>query len=307
MRSDTHDTVPLVPVTVIGGFLGAGKTSYLNALIHSGLPSGALLLINDFGDINIDSALIDYQDDRVISLTNGCICCTLGGTLAEQLAEALRFTPLPTAIYIEASGVANPARIADIARLSPKLTLAEVVCLVDASQALANAEHPQIGEAWREQVTSADRLLLNREVETPEHHKQVAALLDALNPDAERIRLTAQDGAYALRPAPSPSRLTVPPRNISAPWRTVTLWPAGAVEIDAVNALLTEYADVLLRAKGFLQCHGYSQLRLLQFSGRQVQWQATLRPPTTPQLVLIGITDTRFDSLCSQLKALTTG
>lgn len=305
MRSDTYDTVPLVPVTVIGGFLGAGKTSYLNALIHSGLPSGALLLINDFGDINIDSALIDYQDDRVISLTNGCICCTLGGTLAEQLAEALRFTPPPTAIYIEASGVANPARIADIARLSPKLTLAEVVCLVDASQALANAEHPQIAEVWREQVASADRLLLNRETQADTHRKQVAALLDALNPQAERVALPVPKGSPIPQPAPAP--LASPPHNTYAPWQTITLKPTAAVEVDTINALLTEYADVLLRAKGFLQCHGYSQLRLLQFSGQQVQWQATLRPPTTPQLVLIGITDARFDSLCSQLKALTTG
>lgn len=305
MRSDTHDTVPLVPVTVIGGFLGAGKTSYLNALIHSGLPSGALLLINDFGDINIDSALIDYQDDRVISLTNGCICCTLGGTLAEQLAEALRFTPPPTAIYIEASGVANPARIADIARISPKLTLAEVVCLVDASQALVNAEHPQIAEVWREQVASADRLLLNRETQADTHRKQVAALLDALNPQAKRVALPVPKGSPTPQPAPAP--LAAPPRNSYAPWQTITLKPTVAVEADAINALLTEYADVLMRAKGFLQCHGYSQLRLLHFSGRQVQWQATLRPPTTPQLVLIGITDARFDSLCSQLKALTTG
>src|SRR5690554_5429467 len=152
----------LIPLTVIGGFLGAGKTTYLNSLIKDGLPKDALIIVNDFGDINIDAALIDYRDDSVIQLSNGCICCTLGGTLAEQLAQALQIHATPGAILIEASGVADPARIADIARISRRLRLAEVVCIIDGSQAWRHAADPLVGNAWQVQLAAADRLLVNR-------------------------------------------------------------------------------------------------------------------------------------------------
>lgn len=304
MSSEAGEAAAPIPMTVIGGFLGAGKTSYLNDLIRSGLAPGSLILVNDFGDIDIDGALIDYQDDRVISLTNGCICCTLGGTLAEQLAEALRFTPPPTAIYIEASGVANPARIADIARISPKLHLAEVVCVIDASQALANADHPQIGAAWREQVVAADRLLLNRKVKDTTHHETTDRLLDSLNPGATRLELPMPAGAPEPRVAPPPPRFASGSPSKGHPWRSVTLTPSGEVDADGVTQLLEAYADVLTRAKGFLRCRGHARPRLLQFSGGRSRWQSTLRPSTEPRLVLIGLDSPRFDALCKAVKAL---
>ena len=73
-----------IPVTLLTGFLGAGKTSYLNARLRRGIPPGSLILVNDFGDINIDAELIEYRDEQILRLSNGCICCTLGGSLAEQ-------------------------------------------------------------------------------------------------------------------------------------------------------------------------------------------------------------------------------
>lgn len=304
MRPEAEAAATPIPMTVIGGFLGACKTSYLNALIQAGLPAGSLILVNDFGDINIDSALIDYQDDRVISLTNGCICCTLGGTLAEQLAEALRFTPPPTAIYIEASGVANPARIADIARISSRLYLADVVCLIDASQALTNADHPQIGTAWREQVAAANRLLLNRTVDDPEHRAKVDRLIDSLNPGAVRLELAAPEGAPKPQAAPPPPRFAPAPRGQGHPWRSVTLSPAGEVEADELTRLLEAHADVLTRAKGFMRCRGHAHPRLLQFSGGQARWQSALRPANESRLVLIGLESSRFDTLCRRVEAL---
>lgn len=302
---DSPLTTDPIPMTVIGGFLGAGKTSYLNALIQAGLEPGALILVNDFGDINIDSALITYQDDRVISLTNGCICCTLGGTLAEQLAEALRFAPRPTAIYIEASGVAEPARIADIARVSRQLRLAEVVCLVDASQALTNVDHPHIGAAWKAQVRAADRLLINRQVADPDHRARVAALFDTLNPTAERVEIPLHENVPAPEVAPPAPRF-VPTKGAGGghPWSTVTLSLEGEVDPEVVDRLLGEHADVVVRAKGFLRCRGHADPRLLQFSGRRALWQAALRPPVPPRLVLIGLEGPRFTALCRTLDTL---
>ncbi|NVK41504.1 MAG: GTP-binding protein [Oceanospirillaceae bacterium] len=295
-----------IPLTVIGGFLGAGKTSYLNGLIRDGLEPGSLILVNDFGSINIDSELIEYQDDRLISLSNGCACCTLGGTLAEQLAEAMRFSPRPTAVYIEASGVADTARIADVARVSPNFRPGEVLCLIDASQALANARHPQIGEAWRNQVRAASRLLINRQVDDDTHRARVTVLLDELNPDAKRIELPLPEGAPVPVAAPSKPVAATPRALVSGrhPWTSVTLDMVRPVDPAIIDQLLEENADVLVRAKGFVTCHDRSVPRLLQFSGRHPQWQSSLHTPAKPQLVLIGISGQAFDALCCRLRAL---
>lgn len=305
------DAPPAVPMTVISGFLGAGKTTYLNRLIHDGLERGALVLVNDFGDINIDRELIDYQDDRLISLTNGCVCCTLGGTLSEQLAEALRFTPKPSAVYIEASGVANPARIADIAKVSRKLYLKEVICLVDVSQALDNSAHPLTGDAWRQQVEAASRLVLNRLGDDSDHQSQVMGQLNELNATAARETLPAPPGVAWLEPErrtvtrPAAKASTDTASHPSAlPWESITVDLPHAVEALDVEALLYDHADVLVRAKGFVQRRDREAPQVLQFSGQRISWQPALRVPTAFQLVCIGIAGERLNDLCERLDNL---
>ncbi|TCK16409.1 CobW family GTP-binding protein [Marinobacterium mangrovicola] len=304
MQPELNEGCEPIPMTVLSGFLGAGKTTYLNQLIHSRRIPNALIMVNDFGDINIDSELIDYQNDRIINLTNGCVCCTLGGSLAEQLAEALRFTPRPSAIVIEASGVANPARIADIARVSHELFLKEVICVVDASQALVNAKHPQIGEIWREQIAVADRLLLNRLVDEAEFVKSLDTLLNSLNPSAARLELPLPNGAPAPTPASQSTHTAPTSTKNSHSWASATLTLLCAIDAERLTSLLKNYADVVIRAKGFLVCGDQSRPKLLQFSGGQVRWLPSVKPPAQAQLVLIGIPGKRFDEACSAIRSL---
>src|ERR1700742_142139 len=102
------------PLTVIGGFLGAGKTTLLTHLLKPG-RSRTAVLVNDFGAVNIDAGLIARHDGATMTLTNGCVCCSIGGGFFETLGSIL---DAPTAfdhIVIEASGVGDPWRIAEIA------------------------------------------------------------------------------------------------------------------------------------------------------------------------------------------------
>ncbi len=82
-----------IPVTVVGGFLGAGKTTYLNHLLRTGSARYAVL-VNDFGAVNIDAGLIAQHDGTTMTLTNGCVCCSIGGgfldTLGRILDDAIR-------------------------------------------------------------------------------------------------------------------------------------------------------------------------------------------------------------------------
>lgn len=293
----------LIPLTVISGFLGAGKTTYLNRLIQGGLPKDALIIVNDFGDINIDAALIDYRDDNIIQLSNGCVCCTLGGTLAEQLAQALRIRTAPGAILIEASGIANPARIADIARISRRLRLAEVVCLVDGSYARRHAENPLIGDAWQTQLAAADRLLVNRL--DPDHRPDFEKWLQLFNPQAT-IEYEIEQTLPLLGSQPSPRPLT--PRSDSPSshghWHTFSLSGRARISKDKLEALVAVYHDVLIRAKGFVLVAQTPTIELLQFSGGKLHWQTVVRPSQETQLVFIGIAGERFSDFEQAAKAL---
>lgn len=85
-----------VPVLVITGFLGAGKTSLINALLQSDHGLRIAAIVNDFGAINIDAALIGPSVDGVVGLRNGCICCSLQGDLLRTLRIVLRQSPRPS-------------------------------------------------------------------------------------------------------------------------------------------------------------------------------------------------------------------
>ncbi len=295
-----------IPVTLLTGFLGAGKTTYLNACLRRGIPPGSLILVNDFGELNIDAELIDYRDEQILRLSNGCICCTLGGSLAEQLAQILRLQPLPAALYIEASGIADPARIVDTITVSPRLRLAAVVCLVDASQAGRHARDPLCAEVWRCQLRAASRVVINRIAADAPLPSALAALLADTAAVIER-----QPSASAPAGADAPPWQARPagvgglrPAQRGGRWQQCSFSYDGPIDGARLQALLDEYADVLVRAKGILQRTGHAGAEVLQLSGDGLRWSPARRLPARGQLVCIGTSGARFDALGRALAGL---
>ena len=131
-----------VPILLVAGFLGAGKTTVVNHLLAHAEGRRIAAVVNDFGAINIDAELIAGAGDGVVSLSNGCICCSLEGDLLRTLATLLRRDPRPELIVIETSGVADPA---DIVRnlMDPVIwreaPLETVLCVVDATASTSPA------------------------------------------------------------------------------------------------------------------------------------------------------------------------
>src|SRR6266702_8958528 len=110
-QPDCAELMAPVPILLVAGFLGAGKTTVVNHLLAHAEGRRIAAVVNDFGAINIDAELITGASDGVVSLSNGCICCSLEGDLLRTLALLLRRDPQPEVIVIETSGVADPTDV----------------------------------------------------------------------------------------------------------------------------------------------------------------------------------------------------
>ena len=168
-----------VPVTVLGGYLGSGKTTLLNHLLTTAQERLAVL-VNDFGSINVDEALIAGREGDTISLTNGCICCSLVDGFAGALEQVRAISPAPDRLVIECSGVADPAAVAAWAH-GPGLRLDGVLVVVDAERIERTLRDEYVGDVIEQQLASADLLVLNKlDLVTDDVSTRVAARLHEL-------------------------------------------------------------------------------------------------------------------------------
>lgn len=151
-----------LPLTVIGGFLGAGKTTLVNKLLSGTHGVRVAVLVNDFGRINIDSALITSQTADTISLANGCACCTIAGDLTKALLALAGRDDPPEAIVLEASGLADPLGIAQVALANPALRLDGILAVLDAEAAARTAADPACVATFSAQASAADLVILNK-------------------------------------------------------------------------------------------------------------------------------------------------
>ena len=280
-----------IPFTVIGGFLGAGKTTLLNRVLREARDERVAVLVNDFGAINVDADLVVEHGGETIALANGCICCSIGDSLMDTLIRILSAPQPVDRILVEASGVSDPARIADMARIDRALTLDGVVVLADAAEVRAHAADRFVGDAVRGQIAVADIVLLNKADLTdegafaehaegsPQHTNQHAAIL-ACDPSDFEV-----DALMGTKVEPGTKAGRSRPR---VAFHTLTL----EAELPIPSAAFARFSATLpvcvIRGKGKVAIKGEPGGVQWQRVGARTNTTSLEVPPEVSRIVLIG-------------------
>ena len=274
---------PRIPVLVIGGYLGAGKTTLINNVLSSATQRIAVV-VNDFGSVNIDASLIRERHNDTIELTNGCICCAVGESLADVLFSILDRTELPEVVVIEASGVANPAAVAAFAHIEGFHHLGNVV-LVDATHALETAHDPLVGRTFALQVQAAQLLAITKSDQaTDSVISEVRSIVSSLAPSTPLVLTTnATLSSLIMNLAPhSDSAVTETHTEFS----TTTLSHVSAQDEKQLLAFIQNFPPNVVRAKGIVELANGDH-RLVQKVGSTISISPTELP--TSGLVLISL------------------
>ena len=196
-------TVP-IPVTIMTGFLGSGKTTFLNQILRSGDFKKTVVIVNEFGEIGLDHELIETIDENTVLLSSGCLCCTIRDDLISTFENLLRSRdnnrmPAFDRVIIETTGLADPTPILHTIMghkyLSLRYQLEGIITLVDAVNGSATLK--QFPEAIK-QVAVADRLIVSKhDIANENQYQNMVAKLKHLNPSANIIKNTDAKGREA--------------------------------------------------------------------------------------------------------------
>ena len=267
-----------ITFTVIGGFLGAGKTSLLNRVLGAAGGLRVAVLVNDFGAINIDSALVESAGGPVMQLSNGCICCSLAGGLADAMTAVMAHRENIDLILIEASGISHPARIMDFAHIDPELRPGPVIVLVDADNITERLADRRLAETITAQLGSADLFVLTKcDIAAPAHVAAARRHLADSCPGTPVVAMRADeawlaglvtggvDGTGAnTQTHPHHNNEKDTPELAHHGFTSVAMVSRDRIDEDAFRRVCRQLTGAILRGKG-----------VLRFESGPAVWQQT--------------------------------
>ena len=277
----------VTPVTLLTGFLGSGKTTLLNRLLRHPATGDCAVIVNEFGPVAIDHALVRTASENVVLLPSGCVCCQVAGDLVQAMRDlyfkrAAGEIPAFRRAIVETTGLADPSPLArtliELPLVAARYSLSGIVATVDGQHGMASLDrHPEAVK----QAAVADRLVITKvDLAPPGEIDALEARLAALNPGALRLRSARGDadperlldtglhrGAGRLADAGSwlnagvyrrvgaPLAAAHDPRVNAFAWfaESPVAWPALE---DALATLLELAGDRILRMKGLANVAG---------------------------------------------------
>jgi G3E family GTPase len=239
------------PVMLITGSLGSGKTTLLRRIVE-GTDLRLAILMNELGEIGIDSAILRGENVDVVELAGGCVCCSMTGEFEAAIKEIIgRFSP--ELIVVEATGVAeSDALVFEVEDSLPEVRLDSVVCIVDA---YVSVKYPYVGYTARTQLASADAVLINKtDLVSADAVEQAAAQVRRFNSRARMFHTVrcniAPDLLFGLDATDRPRPAN---RYGGIAFETFAYVPEALFDEDRFRRMVGELPDSVFRAKGFVR------------------------------------------------------
>jgi G3E family GTPase len=292
-----------LPVTVVTGFLGAGKTTLVNAWLAGITQGDVAVIVNEHGDVGIDGELLAARARTIVEITGGCLCCTSQAELVRALDELAASPAPPQRILVETSGAASPAGVLRaIAMGGPDAAFAldGVITVVDASRVDAVCEHDlaieQLGYAdivVLSRADTCDRAAVAHAAEVVTAHNGATVLVEG----ARGVVPTAAslDDLLALRRSDLAAARPVPPARTHRVYASVSLSIDGDVDgdrfADFVDAEIAPVSGRLFRTKGILAVAGVDERVILQGVADTVEFtfgEPWADAPRRSRLVIVG-------------------
>lgn len=288
LSARSAETGNALSVVLIGGFLGAGKTTLMRRILSTEEGRAITAVVNDVASLNIDAALIESVNGDTLTLSNGCVCCSAAGGVARVLATIASRASPPDAVLVEASGVGYPAALAQVVEAVDGVRVDACVSVLDADEwAHADGRARQMP-----MLDDADIVLLNKIDLVPQ--QSVESALATVAAEAPRACVIATVNCAVpvdLILSPGLRADTLGPPGVAALSTDYCVWTFDAprpLDLPAIEALLGMLPPNIFRFKGFLpvtQATGVT-LMLLQGVGRRWRWEEACSDEQG--LVLIG-------------------
>jgi len=270
-----------IPVLVLTGFLGSGKTTFLNELLKRPEMQRTAVLMNEIGAVGIDHNLVVGASDDILLLEGGCLCCQPRGSIADGVSRLLAIEPTPKRIIIETSGAANPYPILELLSQHPAvprdLQFPRVITVVDSLMGLDVVEkYPEP----RFQLSAAEIIVITKtDISDHSNRRALESTISEINATAVVIDGTVNNvpdkyteisqhlsnvSSYVL-PRANPKNSAA---HGSTEFEAVGIEFGGVLDISMVqewiDKVLEEYGSNLLRIKGILFLNGYEKPMVLQ-------------------------------------------
>ena len=277
-----------IPLTLISGYLGTGKTTLINNLLRTTKKKIALL-VNDFGDVNIDESLIEARTESVMSIAGGCVCCSYGNELIETLESMSSSKFLPDHIVLEASGIALPSKIIQTISLMDFLSFHGTVLLTDASRLTSQLNDVYISDTISLQIEQHDLLVLNKTdllkkaellncIDTLSKRFEIRKFLKTVNAYIEEEDMLLDFG---------PSHKINLEKKQEHGFISSTIKPTGTMNAEALSTLLRDPVYNIERAKGFFK-NKKGEVCTIQYDGLTLKIEKTEKNEKESVFVVIG-------------------
>jgi len=281
-----------LPVTVIGGYLGTGKTTLVNRLLRAADGQKLAVLVNDFGATPIDRDLIVSSNGDTLEISGGCVCCSYGSDLMDTLMTLPVQRPDVERVVLETSGVALPGMVASAVTLLAPYRIDGIVVMVDVETVRTMAEDAYLGDTITRQLSAADLVVANRcDLVDDASLQQTLAWLALQSPSAQILAAIRADIApdllLGLRDGALP-RLSATLATPGAPdaaslYESLEVDVPEDIDVSDLGRRLSAPGTGVLRAKGIL--NGVA----LHVVGRRFEIDAAPAGAKPGRLVVIGL------------------